>query len=186
MFLPAFIDYDYKRSDKSFYSTKSLSRIGSLREFRWFALKYLFGLYPNILENWEWRCPPSPWLHAWWQPYSNCGLQTSARNREWAKFMCTPSVFLSRFWVSKWHPKILKWHPKFWKPRYGFALYWSKTIWEACFPARGYCNRRLQCYRPTQFSTAEIGSENCKFGICASSCAPLRFGLNYYCRRFVQ
>ena len=40
------------------------------------------------------------------------------------------SVFLSRFWVSKWHPKILEWHPKFWKPRYGFALYWSKTIWD--------------------------------------------------------
>ena len=39
------------------------------------------------------------------------------------------SVFLSRFWVSKWHPKILQWHPKFWKPRHGFALYWSKTIW---------------------------------------------------------
>jgi len=38
--------------------------------------------------------------------------------------------FLSRFCVSKWHPKILQWHPKFWKPRrYGFALYWSKTIW---------------------------------------------------------
>jgi len=33
------------------------------------------------------------------------------------------------FWMSKWHPKILQWHPKFWKPRYGFALYWSKTIW---------------------------------------------------------
>jgi len=30
--------------------------------------------------------------------------------------------FLSRFWVSKWHPK-------FWNPRYGSALYWSKTIW---------------------------------------------------------
>jgi len=37
--------------------------------------------------------------------------------------------FLSRFWASKWHPKILQWHPKFWKPRYGFVLYWSKTIW---------------------------------------------------------
>ena len=37
--------------------------------------------------------------------------------------------FLSRFWVSKWHPKILEWHPKFWKPRYGFVLYWSKTNW---------------------------------------------------------
>ena len=31
--------------------------------------------------------------------------------------------FLSRFWVSKWHPN-------FWKSRYGFALYWSKTIWD--------------------------------------------------------
>ena len=31
--------------------------------------------------------------------------------------------------VSKWHPKILQRHPKFWKPRYGFALHWSKTIW---------------------------------------------------------
>ena len=38
-------------------------------------------------------------------------------------------VFLSHFWVSKLHPKILQWHPKFWKPRYGFALYGSKTIW---------------------------------------------------------
>jgi len=53
------------------------------------------------------------------------------------------------------------------------------------FPARGYCNRRLQCYRPTQFSGAEVASENCKVGICASSCAPLRPQL-LYCRRFVQ
>jgi len=36
--------------------------------------------------------------------------------------------FLSRFSVLKWHPKILQWHHKFWKPRYGFAMYWSKTI----------------------------------------------------------
>jgi len=43
------------------------------------------------------------------------------------------SVFLSRFWVSKWHPKILQWHPKFWKPRYGFALYWSKRFEESMF-----------------------------------------------------
>jgi len=48
---------------------------------------------------------------------------------------CTPPSptamqFLSRFWVSKWHPKILQSHPKFWKPRrYDFALYWRKTIW---------------------------------------------------------
>ena len=37
--------------------------------------------------------------------------------------------FLSHFWVSKRHPIILQWHPKFCKPGYGFALYWSKTIW---------------------------------------------------------
>jgi len=42
------------------------------------------------------------------------------------------------------------------------------------------------CHRPTQFSGAEIGSENCKFGICTLSWAPLRFGLLLYCRRFVQ
>ena len=32
--------------------------------------------------------------------------------------------------MSKWRPKILQWHLKFWKPGYGFALYWSKTIWD--------------------------------------------------------
>jgi len=45
------------------------------------------------------------------------------------KHYWSTAVFLSRFWVSKWHLEILQWHPKFWKPRYGFALYWSKTIW---------------------------------------------------------
>jgi len=66
-------------------------------------------------------------------------------------------------------------------------VYWSKTIWaKACFPARDYCNRRLPCYRPTQFSGAEVGSENCKYGICALSCATPRFGLLLYCSRFVQ
>ena len=44
--------------------------------------------------------------------------------------MISGSAFLSRFCVSKWHPKILQWHTKFWKSRYGFALYWSKTIWD--------------------------------------------------------
>ena len=38
-------------------------------------------------------------------------------------------VFFIHFWVSKWHPKILQRHHKFWKPRYGFALYWSETNW---------------------------------------------------------
>ena len=41
-----------------------------------------------------------------------------------------------------------------------------KRFDERMFPERGHCNRRLQCYRPTQFSGAEIGSENCKDGIC--------------------
>jgi len=43
-----------------------------------------------------------------------------------------------------------------------------------------FCTWLLQqtvaCYRLTLFSGAEIGSENCKFGICA----PFYFGLNYY------
>jgi len=33
---------------------------------------------------------------------------------------------------------------------------------------------------------ADVESENCKFGICALSCAPLRFGLLPYCCRFAQ
>ena len=36
------------------------------------------------------------------------------------------------------------------------------------------------------FSGAEAGREICMFGVCALSCAPLRFGLSLYCRRFVQ
>jgi len=56
---------------------------------------------------------------------------------------------------------------------------------KACFPERSY-NRRLQCCRTTQFSFAEIESGNCKYGIRALLCAPSRFGLLLYCRRFVQ
>jgi len=100
--------------------------------------------------------------------------------------MAQYSVFLSRFWVSKWHPKILQWHPKLWKPRrYGFALYWSKTIEKTCFPACDYCNTGCND-RPTQFSGSEAGSGNCKNSICALSCAPLRFGLLLCFRRFVK
>jgi len=54
------------------------------------------------------------------------------------------------------------------------------------FSARGYCNRRLQYYGTTQFSGAEVGSENCKLGICALSSAPPLFGFLLYCHRFVQ
>jgi len=32
----------------------------------------------------------SPWLRAWWQPYSDCRLQTSAGIPDLAKFICTP------------------------------------------------------------------------------------------------
>jgi len=94
LFLPAVID-DYKRSDTSFYSNKSWSRIGSLRQFRWFALKYFFGLYFKFsidLQTLEVgvvlpRC--SPWLRALCHPFSACGLQASAGIRDGAKFMCT-------------------------------------------------------------------------------------------------
>ena len=44
LFLLAVNDHDYKRLDTSLCSTKSWSRIGSLWKFRWFALKYFFGL----------------------------------------------------------------------------------------------------------------------------------------------
>jgi len=40
------------------------------------------------LWNWGWHYPVAPhWIRAWWQPYSDCGLQTSAGIRDWAKFM---------------------------------------------------------------------------------------------------
>ena len=69
--------------------------MGSLRQFRWFALKYLFDLYFKYFINLQIlesgvalpRCPP--WLRALWQPHSDCGLQTSAGIRDCAKFMCT-------------------------------------------------------------------------------------------------
>jgi len=57
---------------------------------------------------------------------------------------------------------------------------------KACIPARGCCNRRLQRYRLTQFSGAEVGSENCRYSTCALPCEPPRFGLLLCCRRFVQ
>ena len=93
LFLPTVID-DYKRSDTSFHSTRSWSRKGSLRQFFWLALKCFFGLYFKYFINLQTlelevalpRC--LPWLHALWQPYSDCRLQTSAGIRDWAKFMC--------------------------------------------------------------------------------------------------
>ena len=67
LFLPAVID-DYKRSDRSSYSTKSWGRMSSLRQFRWFALKHFFDLYFKYFINLQIlelgvalpRCPP--WL----------------------------------------------------------------------------------------------------------------------------
>jgi len=31
-----------------------------------------------------------PWKRAWWQPYSDCKLQTRAGIRGWSKLMRTP------------------------------------------------------------------------------------------------
>jgi len=42
---------DCKRSDTSLFSTKSWSRIGSLRQFRWFPLKYFFSLHFKYFIN---------------------------------------------------------------------------------------------------------------------------------------
>jgi len=85
----------YKRSDTSLYSTKRWSRISSLREFRWFALKYFFGLYFKYFINLKtFRLgdivPISPlashlvaivfWLR----------VTDSAGICDWGKFMWTP------------------------------------------------------------------------------------------------
>ena len=57
-----------------------------------------------------------------------CCIDLNFRNLFFCQQQFLP-VFLSRLWVSKLNPKILQWHPKFSKPRrYGFALYWNKTI----------------------------------------------------------
>jgi len=44
----------------------------------------------NILLTWKfwnWGIAPFPTcLRAWWQPYTDCRLQTSAGIRDWAKF----------------------------------------------------------------------------------------------------
>ena len=101
------------------------------------------------------------------------------------KSSCIIRVSLSRFWVYKRHPNILQWHPKFWKPRYDFALYWSKTIWGKHIFLH-LATATDGCNRSTLFFGAEIGRENCKCGICALHCAPRCFGLFLCCRRFVQ
>ena len=66
------------------------------------------------------------------------------------------------------------------------VLTWSATIWGKHIFLQMAIARRLQCYRLSQFSGTELGSENCKYGICALSCAPPRFGLLLSCHRFVQ
>jgi len=56
LFLPVVID-DYKRSDASSYSTESWSRMGSLRQFRWFALSISLACTSNIFltcKLWNW------------------------------------------------------------------------------------------------------------------------------------
>jgi len=59
------------------------SRIGSLRQFHWFALKYFFGLNFRCFINLKTlklggHCPvATSWLRAWLLPYSDCRLRTS-------------------------------------------------------------------------------------------------------------
>ena len=60
---------DYKRSGTSLSSTKICSRIGSLRQFRWFALKYFFGSYFKYFINLKTselgqHCPRCPYGNA--------------------------------------------------------------------------------------------------------------------------
>ena len=97
-------------------------------------------------------------------------------------------VFLSRLWVSKWHPKILQWHPKFWKPRCGFAVHWSKTIWgehdflHVAFATDG-CNvigRHIFLAQKLETKIVSLVSVHCHSHRCASASRLL------YCSRFVQ
>ena len=66
---------DYKRLDTSLYLTKRWSRMGSLRQFRWFVLKCFFGLYSKYFINLKSlqlgghcpRCPPLSTTVLWLQ-----------------------------------------------------------------------------------------------------------------------
>ena len=136
----------------------------------------LLVLVANVcerLKNWcQLIYPTLPWLQSCVLLPCVYDFEVSYVTGSWLLFKVHPhSVFLSRFWVSKWHPKIMQWHPKFWKPRYGFALYRSKT------------NGGKHVF--LHVATATDGC-NCKLGICALSWAPPRFGLLLYCRRFLQ
>ena len=92
------------------------------------------------------------------------------------------SAFLSRLWVSKWHPKILQWHPKLWKPRYGFALYWSKTNWGKHI----FLHVAIATDGCNVIGRHNFLSQNLEANIVSFVSAPPHFGLLLYCRRFVQ
>ena len=66
----------------------------------------------------------SVWWRTWfWYFCCSCKPVDSSRRPRKDKLTWLATVFfLRRFRVSEWHPKI-------WKLRYGFALYWRKTIW---------------------------------------------------------
>ena len=116
-------------------------------------------------------------------------METSGLGAEfWGRKLRLESVlFLSQFWVSKWHPKILQWHPKFWKPKYGSALYWSKTIWDndkhvflhAAIATDG-CNVIGWHNFLAQKLEAKIVS------LVSVHCHVYRFGLLLVCYRFAQ
>jgi len=68
-YLRPLINYDYKRSDASLCSTKSWNRRGSSRQFRWFALKHLFGL-GEVRDQWNTGTEGTFKLLLSWWPYS--------------------------------------------------------------------------------------------------------------------
>jgi len=55
-------------------------------------LAYNFKYFINLRTlKLGWHClVATPWLRSWWQPYSDCRLQTSAGIRDWAQSMGTP------------------------------------------------------------------------------------------------
>ena len=107
-----------------------------------------------------------------------CCTGTFSLNMKYQKTSPTPSVFFKSFLGSKWHPKILQCYPKFYKPRYGFSLYWSKTIWgKHVFLHVAIATDGCNVIGRHNFLAKKLGEKNYKYGICALSCAAPRVGL---------
>jgi len=69
--------------------------------------------------------------------------------------------------------------PKFWKPRYGFALYWSKTIWDKhVFLHVAFATDSCSVIGPHNFLAQKLEAKI--VSLVSVHCHAHRFGLNYY------